>query len=108
MSETTRGFEMNDYPPYACSCCGVANDDMFYDYYQSLGREPSQEESTEFKYYKKFWYKFKEERAVIKQEAFRSGRVRKQSEETRAKISATIRAKKSAHTNQDTTPKGGQ
>ena len=23
---------MSEYPPYACSCCGVANGDMFWDY----------------------------------------------------------------------------
>ena len=23
---------MSNYPPYACSCCGVVNGDMFWDY----------------------------------------------------------------------------
>lgn len=25
---------MSKHPPYACSCCGVANGDMFWDYVQ--------------------------------------------------------------------------
>ena len=24
--------QASEYPPYACSCCGVANGDMFWDY----------------------------------------------------------------------------
>ena len=26
---------MSNYPPYACTCCGVTNGDMFWDYIES-------------------------------------------------------------------------
>jgi len=29
---TTSPNKMSEYPPYACSCCGVTNGDMLYDY----------------------------------------------------------------------------
>ena len=32
MSNPTDTNQASEYPPYACSCCGVANGDMFWDY----------------------------------------------------------------------------
>ncbi len=32
MTEPTDTNQASEYPPYACSCCGVANGDMFWDY----------------------------------------------------------------------------
>ena len=43
-----------DYPPYACSCCGYANGDMFYDYILSTEqREPTEAETNAYWIYKK-------------------------------------------------------
>lgn len=85
---------MSDYPPYACSCCGVTNGDMFYDYFRSLGREPTERENIEFEVYRKYWMKLKEERKVITANVWGKSRIgRQQTQATRDKISATIRAK---------------
>ena len=50
---------MSKYPPYACSCCGVANGDMFWDYIEhnkdSLTFGEVQRLTDEFDSYRKQW-----------------------------------------------------
>lgn len=41
MSKTTE-----EYPPYACKCCGVANGDMFWDYIQHEAKNLSYAEAV--------------------------------------------------------------
>ena len=31
--------QASEYPPYSCSCCGVTNGDMFWDYIQANAEE---------------------------------------------------------------------
>lgn len=41
------------YPPYACQHCGLANGDMFYDWFtHEYGKEPSDKDWDEFWLYK--------------------------------------------------------
>ena len=83
------------YPLYACKCCGFANGDMFYDYYQHLGKKPSEQEKADFNGYRKAWNMLNDERKkaaeITSQRAIwpktRIGR--QHTAETRAKISAT-------------------
>lgn len=50
---------MSKYPPYACSCCGFANADMFYDHYNF---EPTDNQIMEFRAYRKVWAMLQKER----------------------------------------------
>lgn len=89
---------MSVFPAYSCSCCGVTNGDMFYDYYLSLGREPTETEIAEFKMYRKVWWMVREQESalLVEQRVLLnrlSGVGRRHSAESRAKISATQRAK---------------
>lgn len=83
---------MSDYPPYACSCCGFTNGDMFYDYNQN----PTEVELAEFSGYRKAWYSLKEAREALlwEQRKLVNIKSRHHSEETKRKISVTKRAKK--------------
>lgn len=88
---------MSNYPEYACSCCGVTNGDMFYDWLQ--GREATDEEQMYFKAYRQAWQQLKEERDRAKATQYHrtvwsTTPGRKLSDETRAKISATKRGVK--------------
>ena len=50
---------MSDYPPYACSCCGVVNGDMFWDYIEhnkdTLTYGEVERLTDEFDSYRKQW-----------------------------------------------------
>lgn len=82
---------ISEYPPYACSCCGVTNGDMFED----RPGEITPEEIAEFKMYRKMWQLLKKEREVKLANVWGKGLVgRKQPATTRAKISATLRKKR--------------
>lgn len=44
------------YPPYACQCCGIANADMYYDWYRhKYGHDPDQEAWDAFQSYRQLW-----------------------------------------------------
>ncbi len=85
---------MSKYPPYACSCCGVTNNDMFYDYYHHEGKEPTDQEVTEFNAYRKMWNILHEEREQMRTDKIVIQRSWRHSKETRARISATKKALK--------------
>lgn len=82
---------MSSYPSFACSCCGVTNADMFYD------REvpPTKDEILQFEAYRKMWWLLRDDREQFHAEQAVTQRSRKHSDETRAKISASIRRKAS-------------
>lgn len=48
-----------EYPPYACSCCGVVNGDMFWDYIEhnkeNISYGEAQRLTVEFDSYRKSW-----------------------------------------------------
>ncbi len=58
MTQTNNG-DLSNYPPYACSCCGVTNGDMFYDWLK--GRKPTKQEEDFFQNYVKAWWKKEKE-----------------------------------------------
>lgn len=63
---------MSDYPPYACSCCGATNGDMFHDYYAKvLKREPSETETQAYWVYKRAYSMAKEMIAKAEQVVIR-------------------------------------
>lgn len=80
------------FPPYACSCCGVTNGDMFYDYFNHLGKEPTPDEIAEFNGYRKAWYGLK---ALSEDRVTRSAKPANvgfhHSEKTRQKIAESQR-----------------
>jgi len=49
---------MNNYPPYACKCCGYANADMFCEHYNF---EPTETQIMEFRAYRKVWDMLRQE-----------------------------------------------
>lgn len=64
--------ERLEYPPYACSCCGVTNGDMFDDYYKTvLKREPSDAEVQAYWTYKRAYHMAKDMIAKAKNEVIR-------------------------------------
>ena len=83
--------KVSKYPAFACSCCGFANGDMFYDYYYHLDKEPTEKEIMEFEAYRKMWYLLKE--ALTPPQPTPLFKSYKHSDKTRAKISATLRNK---------------
>ena len=62
--------ELDTYPPYACSCCGVANGDMFWDYIRhnatSLTFAEVQDLCDEFDSYRANWHRCAEEASHTK------------------------------------------
>ena len=68
---------MSKYPPYACSCCGVANGDMFWDYIEHNADTLTCAEvvrmTDEFDTYRKEW----NAHAEATREDIKSGRPRK-------------------------------
>ena len=68
---------MSEYPPYACSCCGVANGDMFWDYIRhnkdTLTYGEVQRLTDEFDSYRNEW----NAHAEAAREDIRYGRPRK-------------------------------
>jgi len=54
---------MNNYPEYACQCCGYTNGDMFED----RPGERTLEEIAGFKMYRKMYHQFKKERQALLQ-----------------------------------------
>lgn len=50
---------MSEHPPYACSCCGVTNGDMFWDYIEHNADELTYaaviKMTDEFDAYRKQW-----------------------------------------------------
>lgn len=81
---------MSKYPPYACQCCGFTNADMFWD----RDGERTEPEIAEFNVYRKMWYILNDERQQVKNERSTYGAfgLRKHTDATRAKISATRKA----------------
>lgn len=50
------------YPPYACKCCGIANADMFYDWFRHThGTEPTEEDWESFQAYRQLYEAHKEQ-----------------------------------------------
>ena len=48
------------YPSFACQHCGIANGDMFYDWFISkYNREPDLEEWANFSAYRDLWNELK-------------------------------------------------
>ena len=90
---------MSNYPPYVCKCCGYANGDMFYDHFYYQDREPTEEEWLEFKGYKKAWNILSDERRKAREAQHhhsvfpRTTIGKRHTEETRAKISASQKAR---------------
>lgn len=80
-----------EYPPYACSCCGVVNGDMFWDYIEhnasTLTFAEVQELCDEFDSYRSKWHKCNEEASKSVRYAARRKPYTKKSEywETRSK-----------------------
>lgn len=56
---------MSNYPPYACSCCGVTNGDMFWDYIEqndsTLTYAEVKELCEDFDSYRAQWHRHNEE-----------------------------------------------
>ena len=48
------------YPPYACQCCGIANSDMFYDWFvRTHNTEPNKEDWEAFRAYVRLHEEYK-------------------------------------------------
>lgn len=69
--------QASEYPPYACSCCGVANGDMFWDYIEHNADTLTYAEvvrmTDEFDSYRKEW----NAHAEATREDIKAGRPRK-------------------------------
>jgi len=98
--------ERSDYPPYACSCCGITNGDMFSDYYAHLGVEPTERDVLEFETYRRVWNALKSEREKLRLEAVTHSRMYSRSARTRAKISRTKKAQFAAQRTKAATKEG--
>ena len=65
MSNPTDTNQASEYPPYACSCCGATNGDMFLDYIEhndtTLTYAEVKELCDEFDSYRAKWHRHNKE-----------------------------------------------